>query len=216
VLAKKLNLKAGMRVAIVNAPAKFSLGAAPGVVVEQSLKRGLDAVLAFAVTQKELALAWRKAIASTKESGAICIAYPKKSSGVATDIAGMQEWDVTKGSDWHPVSLVSVDATWSAIRYKYAPGLEEQRHQRQSERIKDADGTVCVDRTQRIVTAPRDLQRAIAKSGVARTAFDALSFTHRKEYVVWILDAKKPETRAGRVEKTVAMLAAGKKNRSGT
>jgi len=214
VITTKLNLKPGMRVAIANAPAALTIGAAPGVVLEKSLRRGLDAVLAFAVTQKELASVWRKALASAKESGAIWIAYPKKSSGIATDIAGMQEWDVTKGSDWHPVSVVGLDDTWSAVRFKHAPGLEEERHKRQSESIMDADGRACVDRVKRIVTAPRDLQRAFAKNAHARTAFDALSFTHRKEYIVWILDAKKPETRTARVEKTVAMLAAGKRNPS--
>ncbi len=45
------------------------------------------------------------------------------------------------------------------------------------------------------------------RNAKARGAFDALAFTHRKEYVVWILDAKKPETRAARLVKTVEMLS---------
>jgi uncharacterized protein YdeI (YjbR/CyaY-like superfamily) len=73
---------------------------------------------------------------------------------------------------------------------------------------------VCVDREKRIVTAPKDLQQLLAKNAKAQTALDALSFTNRKEYVVWILDAKKPETRAARLAKTVEMLAKGKKNPS--
>ena len=43
---------------------------------------------------------------------------------------------------------------------------------------------------------------------------EPLSFSHRKEYVVWIVEAKKPETRAARLTKTVEMLARGKKNPS--
>ena len=100
------------------------------------------------------------------------------------------------------------------MRFKYAPGLETVRHKRQDEDIKDADGTVCVDRVKRIVTAPKDLQKLLAKNAKARAAFDALSFTNRKEYVVWTLDAKKPETRSARLTKTVEMLSKGRKNPS--
>jgi len=100
------------------------------------------------------------------------------------------------------------------VRFKYAPGLEEARRARQTETINDADGTVVVDREKRIVTAPKDLQKLLAKNAKARAAFDALSFSHRKEYVVWVVEAKKPETRAARVTKTVEMLARGRKNPS--
>jgi hypothetical protein len=65
------------------------------------------------------------------------------------------------------------------------------------------------DTAPREVTLPDDL--AAAMDDAARTAYDALAFTHRKEWVRWVEEAKKPETRATRVEKTVAALRAGKK-----
>ena len=213
-LAKKLHLKAGMRVALANAPKGFSLGALPsGVKQEKSLTRDLDAVFLFATTQKELRTLWPQALASIKQDGAVWVAYPKKSSGIDTDL-GMGEWEATKGGDWNPVAMIGVDDTWSSVRFKYAPGLEEQRHARQEEAIKDADGLVCVDRVKHVVTPPKDLQKLLAKNAKARAAFDGLSFTHRKEYVVWILEAKKAETRDARLTKTVEMLGRGKKNPS--
>ena len=213
-IAKKLNLKPGMRVAIANAPAGFKLGEAAGVTIEKSLTQNLDLVLFFATSQKELKAHWPKLLASTKREGAVWVAYPKKSSGIESDLTGMQEWDVTKGSDWNPVMMIGVDETWSAVRFKYAPGLEKVRHDRQEEQIKDADGMVVVDREKRVVTAPKDLQKLLGKSAGARETFDSLSFTNRKEYVLWIVDAKKPETRLARLTKTVEMLALGKKNPS--
>jgi hypothetical protein len=212
-LAKKFHLKAGMRVAVANAPAGFSLGRPAGVTIEKSLARDLDLALLFATSQKDLKGQWPRIVSSMKQDGAVWVAYPKKTSGIETDL-GMGEWDATHGSDWNPVAMIGVDEVWSAVRFKYAPGLEEQRHARQQETINDADGAVCVDRAQRIVTAPKDLQKLLAKNAKARSAFDALSFTNRKEYVVWILDAKKPETRAARVTKTVELLSKGKKNPS--
>lgn len=211
-LVAKLRLKAGMRVAVANAPAGFRLEA-PGVAVGKSLTRDRDLVVQFATTQKELKARWPKVVGAVKSGGALWVAYPKKSSGIETDL-GMGEWSATKGSDWNPVARISIDDTWSAVRFKHAPGLERARHARQAEAIRDADGTICVDRVARVVTAPKDLQKLLAKNGKARETFDGLSFTNRKEYVVWILDAKKPETRADRLVRTVEKLAEGRKNPS--
>jgi hypothetical protein len=211
-LIQKLHLKPGMRVAVVNAPAGFSFGKLPaGVRQEKSLKGDLDLVMLFAVTQKELTSHWSRALGATKQDGALWVSYPKKTSGIQTDL-GMGEWDAPKGSGWNPVAMIGVDDTWSSVRFKHAPGLEEARHKRQDENIADADGTVCVDRANRVVTPPKDLQRLLAKNAKASATFAPLAFTHKKEYVTWILDAKKPETRAARLKKTVEMLTKGKKN----
>jgi len=65
------------------------------------------------------------------------------------------------------------------------------------------------DSAPREVALPDDL--AAAMDEPARTTYDALSYTHRKEWVRWVEEAKKPETRATRIEKTVAGLREGKK-----
>ena len=64
------------------------------------------------------------------------------------------------------------------------------------------------DTAPREVTVPSDLAEALDAAG-ARAAFDALSFTRRKEYVVGVEGAKKPETRRARIERAVAELAGG-------
>lgn len=63
-----------------------------------------------------------------------------------------------------------------------------------------------VDDAPREVAVPADLAEALAGELEARTYFDGLSYTHRRAYVLWIEDAKKPETRTARVAKAVAML----------
>jgi uncharacterized protein YdeI (YjbR/CyaY-like superfamily) len=65
------------------------------------------------------------------------------------------------------------------------------------------------DTAPREVTMPDDL--AAAMDDEARAAYDGLSYTHRKEWVRWVEEAKKPETRATRIEKTVTGLREGKK-----
>lgn len=69
--------------------------------------------------------------------------------------------------------------------------------------------TLELDTAPREVEVPKDLAAALKKAG-ARAAFDKLAFTHRKEHVRAIEEAKKPETRASRIEKAVAMVLAKK------
>jgi Bacteriocin-protection, YdeI or OmpD-Associated/Domain of unknown function (DUF1905) len=64
-----------------------------------------------------------------------------------------------------------------------------------------------LDEEPRTVELPTDLEAAL--DGSARAFFDSLSFTHRKEYVRWIEDAKRVETRQARIARTVAMLGEG-------
>ena len=59
-----------------------------------------------------------------------------------------------------------------------------------------------VDETVRSVKVPDDLDSALGDAGV-RHAFGALSYSHQREYVTWIEEAKKPETRARRISQTV-------------
>lgn len=63
----------------------------------------------------------------------------------------------------------------------------------------------------RTVTPPADFARALKASKLARDTWDKLSYTHRKEHVRAIEDAKRPETRLRRIEKAIEQMAAGKK-----
>ncbi|HTI28603.1 MAG TPA: YdeI/OmpD-associated family protein, partial [Kutzneria sp.] len=67
---------------------------------------------------------------------------------------------------------------------------------------------VTLDTAPREVEVPKDLEDALAADPEAHKIFDGLPFTHRKEYVRWIEEAKKPETRVNRVAKTLEKLRA--------
>jgi uncharacterized protein YdeI (YjbR/CyaY-like superfamily) len=57
---------------------------------------------------------------------------------------------------------------------------------------------------------PGDLASALAKNKVAKTAFDNFSYSHKKEYVMWIEEAKTEATRTKRLSTTVEWLSEGK------
>ena len=62
------------------------------------------------------------------------------------------------------------------------------------------------DEAPREVEVPRELTKAFKRNRAARAVWDGLSFSHRREYVGYIVEAKKEETRARRVERTIQAL----------
>lgn len=70
----------------------------------------------------------------------------------------------------------------------------------------EVDAVIALDAAERAVEAPSELARALAADPVAKAAWDRLSFTHQREHAESIAGAKKPETRARRVEKTLEVL----------
>jgi hypothetical protein len=65
-----------------------------------------------------------------------------------------------------------------------------------------------LDAGERRVDVPDDLAAAL-KAGKVTKQFDALAYSHRKEFVRRVNEAKKPETRARRIADTVAKVQAG-------
>jgi hypothetical protein len=71
--------------------------------------------------------------------------------------------------------------------------------------------SVELDAEPRVVEVPKDLMKELKKDREAKAFFDKLSHTHQKEYVKWIEEAKRDETRQTRIVKTIEMLKKGKR-----
>lgn len=71
--------------------------------------------------------------------------------------------------------------------------------------------TVELDTEPRVLDVPKDLLKELKKDKEAKAFFDKLSYTHQREYVMWIEEAKKEETRARRILKAIEMLKQGKR-----
>jgi len=176
---------------------------------------------------KDLARKGPKAIAAVKDGGLLWIAYPKKSSGVSTDLTRDVGWKVIEDAGWGGVAQVAIDDTWSALRFKpeaavarkagsaAAPGAMARAAAAKKAAATGAAGAAAKKRKAgAAVEAPADLAAALAKSEAARATWGAMAPSHRKEYVGWIEEAKKAETRARRLEKAIEMIAAGVKDRN--
>jgi hypothetical protein len=66
------------------------------------------------------------------------------------------------------------------------------------------------DLEERIVELPADVQTALEAEPAAQAYFNKLSYSHQKEYVQWVTDAKREETRQDRIKRMIEMLIQGK------
>ena len=112
---------------------------------------------------------------------------------------------------------VPVNVTLNGVRYRstiavyggkfFLPARKDIREAAKLAPGKRAHVTLEADTRVRTVMVPSDLARALS-SAKKRPAFDALSFTRRKEHVEAVTGAKRPETRVARIAKVVASLRA--------
>jgi hypothetical protein len=73
------------------------------------------------------------------------------------------------------------------------------------------DVSLELDEDPRDVALPGDLAAALAADAEAQAKFEAMAFTHRKEYARWVAEAKRDDTRQRRVDQALEMIRAGKK-----
>jgi hypothetical protein len=119
-LAKKLQIKPGMKVALINAPAGTAEKLRP-LPEEAAISRGTgaDAVIAFAKDDAELRRIAPQAIKTLKTGGLLWLSYPKGSAKTKTDLdRDVLRETIGERHGLEGVSLVAVDQMWSAMRFK--------------------------------------------------------------------------------------------------
>jgi uncharacterized protein YdeI (YjbR/CyaY-like superfamily) len=71
----------------------------------------------------------------------------------------------------------------------------------------DSDVTISMTGGRPEMAVPHDLQIALHGDPAAGAAFEALPYSHKREYIDWILEARRPETRARRIDEALRMIA---------
>jgi Bacteriocin-protection, YdeI or OmpD-Associated/Domain of unknown function (DUF1905) len=122
---------------------------------------------------------------------------------------------VGEGAKRFPVVATVNGHTWrttvTRTRGEFLLGLNaEVRKAAGAEAGDTVSVELALDTAPREVAVPAALAAALKGDKAARDAFDALSYTHRKEYARWIEEAKREETRERRVGQALAMLKEGK------
>ncbi|MFD0675673.1 MULTISPECIES: YdeI/OmpD-associated family protein [unclassified Paenibacillus] len=213
-LFKKLRIQSGQRILLLNAPAGYTERLIPlpeHTSLDTQPEGTYDLVHLFVRSAAELEEFAPLAIHAVKYDALLWITYPKKSSKIKTDLSRDEGWKVISEAGYEGVALVSIDETWSAMRFRLID-LVKSTGARRERRALGAVGTAVIPTHERTLEIPDDLQHVLNENPQAKEFFDGLSFTSRKEYVRWVTDAKREETRTSRVAKSLEKLREGIKS----
>lgn len=120
-LARKLQVKPGFKVALVNPPSGYADRLAPlpeGATVAKRLGRDLDMVQVFVKDAAELNRVVERSVAAVKPGGLLWICYLKGGKRAGTDLNRDILWAAMELRNLVGVTLVSVDDAWSAMRFR--------------------------------------------------------------------------------------------------
>jgi hypothetical protein len=117
-LWQKLGLKEGQRLFVADPPEHLSqlLAGAPEGIVRLARLAEFDIALLFVTSRVALAAALMRALPKLAAGGMIWIAWPKKASGVATDVTEDTVRDVALPMGIVDVKVCAIDATWSGLK----------------------------------------------------------------------------------------------------
>lgn len=202
-LLKKLRIDLNNTLWVINAPDNVAniLGV-DDYLSTLTGKNPISQVLLFAYDQKDLEQYFPKLENRIAENAVVWIAYPKKISGMSSDLVRDEGWNIVFRSGLQFVSSVSIDETWTGMRLKRKdPKTDYERDVPMNERKTEG-----IDYVKRTVQLPKDAISAMKSYKGLDDFFNSMSFSHKKEYVEAIAEAKKPETRQRRIEKMIDML----------
>jgi hypothetical protein len=120
-LIKKLGIKPGLKVVFVNAPAGFvdALDLSKDVIVSRAGGTELDFVLLFVKSQKELKQKFPRLAAKLTPSGMLWVSWPKKTSGVESDLNENIVRDIGLAGGMVDVKVCAVDDIWSGLKFVF-------------------------------------------------------------------------------------------------
>jgi Bacteriocin-protection, YdeI or OmpD-Associated len=209
--SKKLRIKEKTIILPVNAPSNFkkSLGTLPAGAKLIQTGENYNQVHWFVMNRAQMERDLKKVLNLIKRDAICWIYYPKMTSGIQTDLNRDKGWDALLKHDtltW--INLVSFDDTWSAFGFRLKTDADKKKKAKPNERPIFS----YVDPVSKTVRLPEDLATLLKNNKKQAEFFNSLSFTNKKEYIEWIVNAKRAETRNERIKGTVERLGKEWKN----
>lgn len=219
-LVKKLRLTPAMKALVLKPPSahyleELGLSNEATVVAGDGADGQYDFVLLFVRNLAELEEHAPAAVRAVKEDGLLWITYPKGSSKIKTDINRDTGWKHMLTLDVEGVALIAMDDTWSSMRYRPAGAAESGTSRR------TASAAVASGKTSPRIAAskeeeallPEEFAKALQASKTAEQFFqESLTTAKRRDFVKWITDAKREDTRANRINAAIDKLERGFKS----
>lgn len=212
-LARKLQIKPGQNILLVNAPAAYPSLIEPlpenTRIFTHSLGKA-DMIQLFVSNSEELITSLKNIKDLLLPDTVFWVIYPKKSSGIKSDLDMMNAWEEPEKYGLRPVASAAIDSIWTAIRFR--PAAQVKKSGKSNSEIEKNELGKYIDLKNKIITLPPGLKEALEPYPAALHFFRSLSWSNKREYVSWVLTAKQEKTKTERIRKTIEKLTAEKKN----
>ncbi|MBL7739422.1 MAG: YdeI/OmpD-associated family protein [Chitinophagaceae bacterium] len=212
-IADKLKIKAKHTLLTLHAPADFKKGLQglpAGVRITDSGKE-YDQVHWFVINRAQLEKEMSKVMKLVKPEVTVWVYYPKGASKIQTDLTRDKGWDclLAESDKLTWISLISFNDTWSVFGFRAKTEADKKKEAKPKQ---EREIFKWVNPSTKEVKLPDDLAVVLKKNKKEASFFDTLSFTNKKEYIEWIVTAKRVETRKERIGGTIERLGKQWKN----
>lgn len=212
-VAQKLRIRPGQSLLTLHPPTDFEKKLAPlptGVTISDNAKNA-DQIHWFILNRAQLEKELSKVLRHLRPSMIVWAYYPKGTSKLQTDLTRDKGWDCLLKEDdklaW--INLISFDDTWSVFGFRAK--TEEDKKKASAPKV-EREIFNWVNPATKEVRLPDDVAAAFRKHKSEAAIFNSLAFSHKKEYLEWIVTAKKEDTRVKRIQGTIERLGQNRKN----
>ncbi len=213
-LHEKLRIKENDLIGVLNAPKNIQKPLEPlppGLRIEPLRGNNYNHIYWFVKVQEDVRQQLPRILEAMNDQTIVWTFFPKGTSGIQTDLTRDKGWDeVMSRDDLRWISMISYDETWTAIAFRNKTERDKKQELKTAEReiFKWADSKT------KTIRLPEDIETALSKNKPAKENFDALAFSHRREYIEWVVTAKQGDTRSKRIAGMIDKLLTGRKNPS--
>ena len=120
---EKMGFKAGMNGVVTNRPDSVAAAVPLATVIPVDARP--DLIVSFVSSVTEVSETLDSVLPLYKKGSRLWFAYPKKSTGIKTDISRDAGWDAVVEKGLLPVTQIAIDDTWSALRFRFCDEIKK-------------------------------------------------------------------------------------------
>jgi hypothetical protein len=212
-VADKLKIKPGFTLLTVNAPADFKIGleGLPAAIRITDSGNKYEQIHWFVVNKAEIEKNLSRILKLLKPGVIVWAYYPKRTSKMQTDLSRDKGWEsLLKHHDklaW--INLISFNDTWSVFGFRAKTDEDKKKEAKPKQ---EREIFKWSDPVKKEVRLPEDFANALKNHKKLEDYYHSLAYSHRREWVEWIVTAKKEETRSKRIKEALERLKKKWKN----
>ncbi len=169
--------------------------------------RRIDLALVFAISKSQLESILKDVIPALQDEAKLWVAYPKAASKIASDLCRDCNWEMISSMGFETINMIALDNTWSAIYFKKQPKINQKKNG-----FSPVHKLELIETNHRNVPIPEEFVTVFRKNKDAGIFFESLSVSNKMEYVEWVSEAKRIDTKTKRLETVLEKLNTGKKS----